>query len=90
MKSNNATQGGGIYARHAVVDLEDSLVMDNLAAQNGGGIYIDAQSAGDFRFNLIGQIGNSTFERNTAQIGGEEEHLQVEKILACIKCRRVF
>ena len=86
MKSNNAPQGGGIYGYNAVVDLEDSHLLNNSATQSGGGIYIDAPSAGDFAFNLIGQIGVSTFSSNKAAIGGKKAHLKVERYCHVFQC----
>ena len=63
------------------MDIQDSCVVNNSATESGGGIYISAPSSGDFSFNVIGQIGNSTFVGNQAQIGGETECLKVKEQL---------
>jgi hypothetical protein len=58
------TAGGDRHARrqHAILDIRDSLIADNVA-EVGGGIYLHSDAGGSQL-----HVGNSTFQRNTGGI----------------------
>jgi putative cofactor-binding repeat protein len=62
ISSNQAgSMGGGIYHRYAAVDIDNTILAKNEAAMIGGGLYADS---------LWGNIGQNTFDGNSALYGG--------------------
>ncbi len=65
VSDNNANSGGGLYNDEGFVEVIDSVFSNNVATEDGGGIFNEVGDAGG---TLI--IDGSTFENNTATSGG--------------------
>lgn len=67
---NSADNGGAVYVKDSLVDVVESDFSANVAEKQGGGMYISVPSSMQFRLGSVGVIEKSTFDGNTAMIGG--------------------
>ncbi len=61
-RDNTSQDGGGVYLQSAIVNFSDSLIANNVATRDGGGIYTTSVNA----FSLT----NTTVSGNTATANG--------------------
>ena len=70
LMQNKAIHGGAIHAQDSLVDIVESNFSENVAEQNGGGLYIETSATVHFRLGSIGLVENSTFDGNRGMVGG--------------------
>eukprot|EP00803_Ostreobium_quekettii_P001369 evm.model.scf_95.3 EVM.evm.TU.scf_95.3 scf_95:127259-128024(-) len=67
--SNNASTGGGLYARDSLVDLAESSFERNIARGDGGGLCVHMFPNSSFFSGMFARINSTTFGMNSAQFG---------------------